>query len=127
MQGVPSIHIWQEIYHRKRSRATEADISEINTECTAQNTMTLQKYEFELLYIPRKQSIIADALLRPCISDSTQKIKDSEMKKYIHTIQTNKYPMSDHKLNVYRSETAKDPTLQMLIKYRTYRTYTPII
>ena len=41
------------------------------------------------------------------------------MEKYIHTIQKNKYPMSDHRLNVYRSETAKDPTLQMLIKYIT--------
>ena len=27
--------------------------------------------------------------------------------------------MSDHKLNVYRSEIVKDPTLQMLIKYIT--------
>ena len=27
--------------------------------------------------------------------------------------------MSDHKLKVYRSEMAKDPTLQMLIKYIT--------
>ena len=27
--------------------------------------------------------------------------------------------MSDHKLNVYGSETAKNPTLQMLIKYIT--------
>ena len=67
--------------------------------------MTLQKFEFELIYIPRKQSIRADASLRVCISDSTYNTK-------------NKYLMSDHKLNVYRSETAKDPPLQMLIKYR---------
>ena len=78
------------------------------------------------MYIPGKQLIIADTLSRACISDSTQGIKDSEMEKYIHTIQKkkkkkkpNKYPMSGHKLNVYRSKTAKDPTLQMLIKYIT--------
>ena len=38
MQKVPSIHIWQEIYHRKQSQASEADISEINIKCTAKNT-----------------------------------------------------------------------------------------
>ena len=79
--------------------------------------MTLKKFEFELMYIPGKQSIIADILSCACISDSTQEIEDNEMEKYIHTIQINKYSMNDHKLNVYRSETAKDPILQMLIKY----------
>ena len=49
--------------------------------------MPLQKYEFELMYIPGKQSIIADTLLRACILDSTQGIKDSGMEKYIHTMQ----------------------------------------
>ena len=49
--------------------------------------MPLQKYEFELIYIRGKQSIIADILSHACISDSMQEIKDSEMEKYIHTIQ----------------------------------------
>ena len=39
------------------------------------------------MYIPGKQSIIADTLSHVCISDSMQEIKDSEMEKYIHTIQ----------------------------------------
>ena len=51
--------------------------------------MTLQKYEFELMYIPGKQSIIPDTLSRACISNSTQELKDNEMGKYIHTIQKN--------------------------------------
>ena len=31
------------------------------------------------MYIPGKQSIIADTLSRACISDSTEEIKDSVM------------------------------------------------
>ena len=40
------------------------------------------------------------------------------MDKYIHII-LRQYPMSDHKLDIYREETRKDPTLQMRIKYAT--------
>ena len=39
--------------------------------------MTLQKYELKLMYIPGKQSIIADTLSHACISNSMQEIKDS--------------------------------------------------
>ena len=49
--------------------------------------MTLQKYKFELMYIPEKYSIIADTLLHACISDSAQEIKDSKVEKYIHSIE----------------------------------------
>lgn len=80
--------------------------------------LALQKYEFEVIYIPGRESVIADALSRAYITDSEQEISDTEMDKYIHTI-IKQYPMSDQKLNIYRDETGKDTTLKMLMKYAT--------
>lgn len=61
--------------------------------------LALQKYEFDLNYIPGYASVIADTLSRGSLLDDTQEITDTEMNTYIHTI-LNQYLMSDHTLNI---------------------------
>ena len=51
-----------------------------------QRFLTLQKYEFEVAYIPGRKSVIADTLSRTYLTDNTQEISDREMDKYIHII-----------------------------------------
>ena len=46
---VPSIHIWQEIYHWKLSQTTERDILEINFKYTIKNTKIFNDIRDELI------------------------------------------------------------------------------
>ena len=78
--------------------------------------LALQRYDFTLNYIPGKHVIVADALSRAYLQDSTPEISETEMKAYIHTI-TQSFPMTDKKLNIYKQATAEDIVLQKLIGY----------
>lgn len=76
--------------------------------------MRLQKYDYIINYVPGKDMLLADALSRAYLEDTTQ---EGSVEKEIESVNMIQYlPISEERLKVIRGETAKDVTLQTLIK-----------
>ncbi|XP_051782584.1 uncharacterized protein K02A2.6-like [Erpetoichthys calabaricus] len=74
----------------------------------------LQKYDFIITYVPGKEMLLADALSRAYLEDTAQ---EGSVEKEVESVNMIQYlPISEERINVIRSETAKDDTLQTLIK-----------
>lgn len=62
--------------------------------------LALQKGEFDLNYIPGRESVIADKLSHASLSYETQEITDTEMNMRI----LKQYPMSDHSIHIEKKQ-----------------------
>ena len=51
--------------------------------------LRLQRYDFEMQYIQGKLLTVADTLSRASLNDSTPEIEDTEIKCYVHAIESN--------------------------------------
>ena len=72
--------------------------------------MTVQKYPLSVKYRPGKELFIADTLSRAYLPEEASDICSEEFEvNVIHTL-----PISESKLEIFKEETAKDPSLQEL-------------
>uniref|UniRef100_A0A3B3QZC1 Gypsy retrotransposon integrase-like protein 1 n=1 Tax=Paramormyrops kingsleyae TaxID=1676925 RepID=A0A3B3QZC1_9TELE len=78
--------------------------------------MRLQRYDFELVYIPGKYIVIADALSRAPLTCKFSDVSSTEDDVRMHVnLVVESLPVSDQKLKQIVEETAKDPVLQAVI------------
>ena len=78
--------------------------------------LALQRYDFDLKYIPGKDAVVPDALSRAYLDDCDPEISEEDLEAYVHQI-VSEMPISDKKLIQYRQSTASDETLQLLAEY----------
>ena len=78
--------------------------------------LILQKYDFDVNYIPGKLVILADKLSRATLKDTTQTMPKNETTTYIHSV-VHHLPVSDKMLMRVKYETSLDPTMLAVLKY----------
>lgn len=78
--------------------------------------LALQRYDFDLQYIPGKEAVVPDTLSRAFLNECEPEISTEDMEAHVHLIEA-EMPMSDKKLTRYRQATSTDKTLQLLKKY----------
>ena len=72
--------------------------------------LNLQKYDFDVHYIPCKLMTLADTLSRATLKDTTQTIPENETTAYIHSV-VHHLPASDEMLMKIKYETSLDPIM----------------
>ncbi len=71
--------------------------------------MRLQKYDFDIMHVPGKEMLLADALSRAYLEDTAQ---EGSVEKEIESVNMIQYlPIYEEILKVISEETAKDDTL----------------
>ena len=75
--------------------------------------LQLQKYDFEVKYIPGKDLVLPDTLSRAPLKQNVSEIQNDETMAQVNSIIAN-LPISKCKLNKIEEETATDETLQKL-------------
>ena len=75
--------------------------------------LRLQRYDFEKHYIQGKLLAVADTLSRAFLNNSTPEIEDTEIKRWVHAIESN-YLISDYRLQQFQHEKNPDESLQTL-------------
>ena len=78
--------------------------------------LRLQRYDFTLNYRSGKDVIVADALSRAFLDDSTTEIPEKELEFVVDSVISN-LPRSDARLEQFKKETAQDATLLLLKNY----------
>ena len=76
----------------------------------------LQRYDFKIQCIPGKQFIVADALSRSALPDTTPELTNAELESHIHLIREC-LPVSEKKLKEIQDETMKDSALSKVCYY----------
>ena len=76
--------------------------------------LQLQKYDFEVNYIPGKDLILSDTLSRAPLSSNTSEIKEEEVTAQINAI-VSCLPVSSNRINEIKEETLRDPTMSKLV------------
>ena len=79
----------------------------------------LQKYNFDVHYIPGKLMVLADTLSRASLKDTTQTIPKNETTTYVHSV-VHHLPVSDERLKKIRHDTSLDPIMQAISKYLSH-------
>ena len=67
-------------------------------------------------YIQGKLFTVADTLSRLSLNDNTSEIENTEIKCYVHAIESN-YLISDYRLQQFQHETKIDVSLQILLVF----------
>ena len=70
----------------------------------------LQRYDFKIQFIPRKDFIVADAIRRSALPNTTPELTNAELESHIHLIKEY-LPVSGRKLKEIQDETMKDSVL----------------
>ena len=78
--------------------------------------LRLQKYDFDMQYVPGKHLVVTDTLSRASLPDTDPEIPDLEMNIHVHKV-ISSLPISQQKLQQFKMETANDQTLQLVISY----------
>ena len=81
--------------------------------------LNLQKYDFDIHYIPGKLMILADTLSRATQKDTTRTIPENETTTYIHSV-VHHLPASDEMLKKIKNGTSLDPIMQAISKYLSH-------
>ena len=81
--------------------------------------LCLQKYHFELQYLPNKDMLVSDALSRSHLSSSEPKFTEISLIHHVHFVLLN-LPISETSLKQFQLKTKSDPILQTLITYTTH-------
>ena len=69
-----------------------------------------------MYYIQGKLLTVADTLSRASLNHSTPEIEDTEIKCYVHAIESN-YLISDYRLQHFQHERKADESLQTLLVF----------
>ena len=75
--------------------------------------LRLQKYDFDMQYVPGKHLVVTDTLSRASLPVRDPEIPDLEMNIHVHTV-ISSLPISEPKLQQFKTETAYDQTLQLV-------------
>ena len=75
--------------------------------------LRLQKFDFDMQYVPRKHLVVTDTLSRASLPDTDPEIPDLEMNIHVHTV-ISALSISEQKLQQFKVETANDQTLQFV-------------
>ena len=75
--------------------------------------LRLQKYDFDMQYVPGKHLVVTDTLSRTSLAATDPEIPDLEMNIHVHTV-ISALLISEPKLQQFKTETAYDQTLQLV-------------
>ena len=78
--------------------------------------LQLQKYDFDMQYVPGKHLVVTDTFTRASLPDTDPKIPNMEMSIHVHTV-ISALPITEQKLQQFKMETANDRTLQLVKSY----------
>ena len=78
----------------------------------------MQKYDFELEYVPVKTMLLSNALSRSYLNDIKPEFNENTLIRQVHFILSN-LPISQSRSKQFRLETQNDEILQTLICYTT--------
>ena len=81
--------------------------------------LNLQKYNFDVHYIPGKLMILADTLSRATLKDTMQTIPENETTIYIHSV-VHQLLVSDQMLIKIRHEISLDSIRKAISKYLSH-------
>ena len=76
--------------------------------------LRLQRYNFQLNFVPGNQLFVADILSRLPLPDSTSEIKSDEMDYFVHSV-IKSCQISKDRLQQITTETQKDDILQSVV------------
>ena len=76
--------------------------------------LRLQRYNFQLSFVPGNQLFVADILSRLPLPDSTSEIKSDEMNYFVHSV-IKSCQISKDRLQQITTETQKDDILQSVV------------
>jgi len=80
--------------------------------------LSLQKYDFELVYLAGKENILADTLSRAHLADTSEEVPEEELVAQVHMVYDNAN-VTNPKMDEIKNETQKDDTLMKISKYIT--------
>ena len=78
--------------------------------------LRLQKYDFDMQYVPGKHLVVTDTLSRASLPDTDPEIPDLEVNIRVHTV-ISSLPISEQNLQKFMTEIANDQTLQLVKSY----------
>ena len=78
--------------------------------------LRLQKYDFDMQYVPERHLVVTDTLSRASLPDTDPEIPDLEINIHAHTV-ISSLLISERKLQQFKTETANDQTLQLVKSY----------
>ena len=77
--------------------------------------LSLQKYDIDLVYLAKKENILADTLSHAHLEETTDDIPEEELTAQVHMVYENA-PAAKSRLEEIKEETAKDPGLKKVMK-----------
>ena len=80
--------------------------------------LSLQKYDFELVYLAGKENILVDTLSRAHLADTSEEVSEEELVAQVHMVYDNAN-VTKTKMDEIKNETQKDDTLMKISKYIT--------
>ena len=78
--------------------------------------LRLQRYDFDFHYVPGNKMVVSDCLSRAHLDESKPEIPENELNQHVHSLISN-FPMTDAKLEEFKTETENDSALQTVKKY----------
>ena len=78
--------------------------------------LRLQKYDFQMHFIPGKDLVVSDALSCASLEDDKPEISEEEMNCHVHSV-TDDYPISEKMKQKITAETQSDEQLKNLRRY----------
>ena len=78
--------------------------------------LRLQHYNFDFHYVPGNEMVVSDCLSRAHLDESKPEIPENELNHQVHSLISN-FPMTDAKLEEFKTERENDSALQTVKKY----------
>ena len=78
--------------------------------------LRLQHYDFDFNYLPGSKIVVSDCLSRAHLDELKPEIPENELSQHVHSVISN-FPMTDAKLEEFKTETENDSALRTVKKY----------
>lgn len=105
--------------HKPLVSLIKKNVGEIPSPRLQRMILKLIKYDLELRYVPGKELYIADLLSRGCENEENISSEEDWISEIVHEVASNNYQLqvTSRRKKILEEETAKDKTLQHLVKY----------